>query len=82
MITMTTIETQSIRIQIPQKLHQVPIISQLITDYQLGVNIRAAVLDHKATGGGWFDLSLTGDADQLQTAIDNLKQIGVQIWDE
>jgi ABC-type methionine transport system ATPase subunit len=81
-MTMTTIDTQSVRMQIPQNLHQVPIISQLITDYQLGVNIQAAVLDRKATGGGWFDLSLTGDTAQLQAALDNLKQIGVEIWDE
>jgi ABC-type methionine transport system ATPase subunit len=79
---MATIETQSVRIQIPSNLHQVPIISQLITDYQLAVNIQAAVLDRKATGGGWFDLSVTGDATQLQTALNYLKQIGVQIWDE
>jgi hypothetical protein len=54
------VDTQqlSLRVQIPQKLHQVPIISRLITDYQLVVNIQGAILGQKATGGGWFDLTL------------------------
>lgn len=70
----------SIRIQIPQALHQEPIIYQLITDYHLVVNIKAAILDQKASGGGWFDLTLDGDSSQIRTALEYLSRVGVEIW--
>ncbi|MGI0493312.1 NIL domain-containing protein [Alkalinema pantanalense CENA528] len=70
----------SIRIQIPQTLHQEPVIYQLITDYDLMVNIKAAILDQKARGGGWFDLMLEGEASQIRAALEYLDRVGVEIW--
>ena len=72
--------THSIRIQIPQALHQEPIIYQLITNYQLVVNIKAAILDQKASGGGWFDLTLEGEQPQIRAALEYLDRVGVEIW--
>ena len=34
---------KTIRIQVPQSLHQVPIISTLISEYKLIVNIQGAI---------------------------------------
>ena len=73
---------KTIRIQVPQSLHQVPIISTLITEYKLIVNIRGAILDQKAIGGGWFDLLLDGEDLNLKQSVLYLKNIGVEIWNE
>ena len=73
---------KTIRIQVPQSLHQVPIISTLITEYKLVVNIRGAILDQKAIGGGWFDLLLDGEDLNLKQSVLYLKDIGVEIWNE
>ena len=73
---------KTIRIQVPQSLHQVPVISTLITEYKLIVNIRGAILDQKAIGGGWFDLLLDGEDLNLEQSVLYLKDIGVEIWNE
>ena len=73
---------KTIRIQVPQSLHQLPIISTLITEYKLIVNIRGAILDQKAIGGGWFDLLLDGEDLNLKQSVLYLKDIGVEIWNE
>jgi hypothetical protein len=69
-------------IQVPTSLHEVPIISNLVTNYHLSVNIQGAILDQKATCSGWFDLLLKGDSFQIEQAIRYLKDIGVEIWNE
>ena len=81
-ISENTLSEKRLRIKVPKSLHEVPIISNLITDYGLVVNIRGAILDQKATDGGWFDLLLKGDLNQVQQSVDYLKQIGVEIWNE
>jgi len=73
---------KTIRIQVPQSLHQVPVISTLITEYKLVVNIRGAILDQKAIGGGWFDLLLDGEDLNIEQSVLYLKDIGVEIWNE
>ncbi len=73
---------KTIRIQVPQSLHQLPIISTLITEYKLIVDIRGAILDQKAIGGGWFDLLLDGEDLNLEQSVLYLKDIGVEIWNE
>ena len=73
---------KTVRIQVPKNLHEVPIISNLITEHNVIVNIRGAILDQKATGGGWFDLLLTGDSVQVESAVSYLRKVGVEIWNE
>lgn len=73
---------KTIRIQVPQSLHQVPIISTLISEYKLIVNIRGAILDQKAIGGGWFDLLLDGEDANIAQSVLYLKDVGVEIWNE
>lgn len=77
-----SIVEKTVRIQIPKSLHEIPIISNLITDYGVVVNIRGAILDQKATGGGWFDLLLKGESNQVERAVAYLKETGVEIWNE
>ncbi len=69
----------SVSINIPQRLHQEPVLSNLISNYNLIVNFNAAVLDRKATGGGWFKLSLQGTLQAIEQALDYLRDLGIEI---
>lgn len=71
---------QSIDINIPQQLHQQPVLAKLIGSYHLIVNFQAAVLDRKATGGGWFSLTLEGDRQNIEDALNDLHHLGVEIF--
>jgi NIL domain len=71
---------QSIDINIPQQLHQQPVLAKLIGSYNLIVNFKAAVLDRKATGGGWFSLTLEGDRQDIEDALKDFQNLGVEIF--
>lgn len=47
-----------IRIRIPKEYGDEPIISKLVSQYGLTVNISAAFLGASARDDGWFDLEL------------------------
>jgi hypothetical protein len=47
-----------IRVRIPKRYQQEPVISNLISDHGLTVNISAALLSANAREDGWFDLHL------------------------
>ncbi|BAY65939.1 MULTISPECIES: NIL domain-containing protein [Calothrix] len=71
-----------IRLRIPKDYHQEPVISKLVSDYGLVVNITAAILGANAVGDGWFDLELQGTDAQIQSGLNYLKELSLQIWDE
>ena len=70
----------SVDINIPQRLHQQPVLANLIGNYNLIVNFRAAVLDRKATGGGWFNLSLEGELQDIEQALNYLRDLEIEIF--
>jgi hypothetical protein len=85
MSNLPAIETQhqvlySVDINIPQRLHQQPVLANLIANYKLTVNFHAAVLDRKATGGGWFTLSLAGDLSDIEQALNYLRDLEIEIF--
>ena len=69
-----------IRIRIPQKYHREPIISRLISDHKLTVNLNAALLGANASNEGWFDLELQGTTHQIRSAFIYLAELDVEIW--
>lgn len=71
-----------LRIRIPKKYSDEPIISRLISDYGVTVNIAAALLGANARDDGWFDLELRGNPDQIQEAVSYLNNMDVEIWGE
>lgn len=71
---------QSIDINIPQQLHQEPVLAKLISNYHLIVNFKAAVLDRKATDGGWFSLTLEGHLQDIEKALTDLQALGVAVF--
>ena len=82
-LSLTKIDRQvsySVDINIPQRLHQQPVLANLIGNYNLIVNFRAAVLDRKATGGGWFNLSLEGDLQDIEQALNYLRDLEIEIF--
>ncbi len=77
-----TLTNKRIRLRIPQEYHQEPVISRLVSDYGLTVNISAAILGSNAIGDGWFDLDLQGTPAQIDSALIYLNDLDLQIWDE
>ncbi|MCC5638122.1 NIL domain-containing protein [Nostoc sp. CHAB 5844] len=73
---------KQIRLRIPRNFHQEPIISRLVSDYGLTINITAAILGANAVGDGWFGLNLQGTQAQIDNAIKHLQEIELEIWDE
>jgi ABC-type methionine transport system ATPase subunit len=71
-----------IRIRIPKKYNDEPVISRLISHYGVTVNIAAALLGANARDDGWFDLELRGTDLQIQNALNYLNEMDLEIWDE
>lgn len=71
-----------VRVQIPKQLHQEPVISQLVSDYHVTINITAAILGANANGDGWFDLELRGEDEHVQNALGYLNDLGLKVWRE
>ncbi|NJL41332.1 MAG: ABC transporter [Leptolyngbyaceae cyanobacterium SL_7_1] len=69
-----------IQLRIPKQFHQEPIISNLITQYDLTVNITAALLSANAREDGWFDLELYGTTQQINSALVYLNDLNLEIW--
>jgi hypothetical protein len=71
-----------IRLRIPKDYHQEPVISRLVSDSGLTVNITAAILGANAVGDGWFDLELQGTEAQIQSGLTYLHDLELEVWDE
>jgi ABC-type methionine transport system ATPase subunit len=71
---------QPLDINIPQQLHHQPVLANLIKEYELLVNFKAAVLDRNGTGGGWFTLNLEGHPQEIDKALHYLQNLGVEIF--
>jgi ABC-type methionine transport system ATPase subunit len=74
------ITQKRIRIRIPKNYHREPVISHLISDYHLTVNITAAILGANANGDGWFDLELSGENSHIEDALTYLNELDLEVW--
>ncbi|NJK62681.1 MAG: ABC transporter [Synechococcaceae cyanobacterium SM2_3_1] len=70
-----------ITIRVPVEQHKDPIISEMISRFELQVNIFAAQLSGSGEGDGWFDLGISGDKEKLKLGLDFLQEQKVEIWD-
>lgn len=77
-----TLKSKRIRVRIPKDYHQEPVISQLVSDYGLTVNITAAILGGNAVGDGWFDLELKGTDTNIQNGLNYLQDLQLEVWDD
>jgi NIL domain len=82
MMTQTDDRTtqKRIRICIPKTYHGDPVISRLVSNYQLTVNITGALLGANAIGDGWFDLELQGTNSHIESALTYLNELDLEIW--
>jgi hypothetical protein len=69
-----------IRVRIPKDYRQEPVISRLVSDYGLVVNISAAVLGANGVGDGWFDLGLQGTTAKIDNALIYLNDLALEVW--
>ncbi|PAX52045.1 NIL domain-containing protein [Brunnivagina elsteri] len=81
MTSHNTLIDKKIRVRIPRDYHEEPVISRLVSDYGLVINIRAAILGANAVGDGWFDLDLQGTNQQIELAITYLRNLALEVWD-
>lgn len=71
-----------IRLRIPKTYQEEPVISRLISDYGLTVNIAAALLGANARDDGWFDLDLRGTPEQITNALIYINELDLELWDQ
>jgi ABC-type methionine transport system ATPase subunit len=71
-----------ITMRVPQNYHKEPIISRLVSDHGVTVNIIAAILGENAKEDGWFNLELEGTSHQIQSALVYLEELDLEIWDK
>jgi ABC-type methionine transport system ATPase subunit len=72
----------SITLRIGGDYHQQPVISRLVSEFGLTVNINAAILGANSKDDGWFKLDLQGTPSQIQTALIYLHDLGLETWDQ
>jgi ABC-type methionine transport system ATPase subunit len=65
-----------VHITFPEEKIREPIIYQIGKDYKVITNIRRADVTEKT---GWVDLELTGAPDEIERAVEGLKQKGVKV---
>jgi hypothetical protein len=82
MASHNTLTNKRIRVRIPKDYRQEPVISRLVSDYGLTVNISAAILGANAIGDGWFDLELQGTPEQIDDGLSSLKELELEIWED
>ncbi|AFY72405.1 ABC-type metal ion transport system, ATPase component [Synechococcus sp. PCC 7502] len=73
--------TAFITLKIAGDYHQEPVISRLISEFGLTVNITAAILGENTKDDGWFKLDLQGTQEQIHNALIYLNDLGLEIWD-
>lgn len=69
-----------IRIRVPKSYLQEPVISHLVSQHELTVNILAALLGSNAKDDGWFDLHLQGTSEQIRSGLLYLSELDVEVW--
>ena len=68
------------RIHYPLDQISAPIVTHLVTDYDLSPNLLRADVDAK--NGGWLVLGLTGDETRVQSALKWLRGQGLGVEEE
>ena len=68
------------RIHFPLAQISTPIVTHLVTDYDLSPNLLRADIDAK--NGGWLVVSLTGQKPQLESALSWLRDQGLDVEED
>ncbi|BAY48255.1 hypothetical protein SAMD00079811_58760 [Scytonema sp. HK-05] len=68
-----------IYIKVPQHYHRQPIVSRLISRYDLTINIAAALLEAHTEDDGWFNLEIHGISQQVEAGLAYLQELNIEI---
>ncbi len=71
-----------IKIRIPKNFQEEPVISRLVSEHGVTVNIAGALLGANARDDGWFDLELLGTTNQIQSSLLYLEELKLEIWSQ
>lgn len=75
-------ETLRIRIQVPKKYRDRPLVGDVLARCPLQFNILAAHLGPNREEDGWFDVMLTGPSEAIASALSILRDREVEVWSE
>ena len=76
----TNLPSVYIRTRIPKSYQKQPIVSRLISRYDLTVNIAAALLGNYDRNYGWFDLELQGSPQKVAAGQAYLQALNIEIF--
>jgi ABC-type methionine transport system ATPase subunit len=68
-----------VHLQIPSNYQQQPILSWLILNYGLVVNITGALVEDTTQKFGYFELELRGSIFQIEQGLNYLETLGIKI---
>ncbi|GAP94161.1 NIL domain-containing protein [Leptolyngbya sp. NIES-2104] len=68
-----------LRLEIPASYYQEPILSRLVSQFKLVVNIIEAQLSRENTIDSYCDIELRGTPQQINQGLNYLKSLNVQI---
>lgn len=70
---------RSVRVRLDYPLNRVaePVVYHLVTEFRLVPNIRRAQIDSRV--GGWIALELDGTAEDLEAAMNYLRDLGITV---
>lgn len=75
----TSVTQLRVRLYIPAHYQQEPVISRLISNYGLVVNITGAILESNSHSNGCFDLELRGSFEQIRRGLSYLNSLQIQV---
>lgn len=76
----TRLIQQRLRIRVPKQYQQEPVISHIVSNFGLKININAAILGPNGNTDGWFELQLTGQQHAIDSALNYLNELGMETW--
>lgn len=68
--------TLRVKFSYSEQLIKEPIISKIVKDFDVQVNVRKADINDQ---GGWVTLELIGDSENLESALDWASNKGVEV---
>ena len=83
MLSMTAAQSnpeKKYRIHFPLNQISAPVVTHLVTDFDLSPNLLRADIDAK--NGGWLVLGLSGDDTRLESALTWLRGQGLEVTEE
>lgn len=69
-----------LRVRIPARFQQEPILSNLVAVHNLSVNILGALLGSDGSHDGWFDVEVLGQGERIAAGVSYLEGLGLQVW--